>query len=116
MRFSQTVRMADGNDGPVWARTRKRRASASPIIGFFVTLLALIGALTVVLAIKERSVAGAGAVMDGWIAAGWDGAQRLAGRAPEAADKVAAGAGEAAVKTGDALQTGAEAARDELKS
>mgnify|MGYP003636752160 CR=1 FL=1 len=53
MRFSQPVRMADGGEAsPVWARSRKR--SGMPIVGLLVTLLALFGALTAVLGIKER--------------------------------------------------------------
>jgi len=116
MRFLQAARMASDDQGPLWARRKKRRASAGPLVGLLVTLLALIGALTTVLSIKERSVAEAGAMMDGWIAAGWSGAQRLAGRAPEVADKATDKAGAAVEKTGDALQAGAAATRDELKT
>lgn len=115
MRFSETTRTADGAEGPIWARRKKKKASAAPLINVLVTLLALIGALTLVLSIKERSVQEAGRMMDGWIATGWSGAQKLAGRAPEAADVAAEKAGQAAKKTGDALETGASTARDELK-
>ena len=79
------------------------------------TLLALIGALTLVLSIKEGSVQAAGRMMDGWIMTGWTGAQRLAGRAPEAAEVAADKAGQATERTGDALKAGASTARDELK-
>lgn len=116
MRFPQAARMASDDGGPMWARRKKRRASAGPLVGVLVTLLALIGAFTVALSIKERSVATAGARMDGWIAVGWAGARKLVGRAPEAADAAADKAGAAAEKTGDALQAGAEATRQELKT
>ena len=115
MRFSDMTRAAAGAEGPIWARNKKRKASAAPLVNVLVTLLALIGALTLVLSIKERSVQAAGRMMDGWIVTGWTEAQRLAGRAPEAADAAVDKAGEAAEKTGDALETGASAARDELK-
>lgn len=119
MRFSETTHAAVGAEGPIWARRKKRKASAAPLVNGLVTVLALIGALTLVLSIKERSVESAGRMMDGWIAAGWTGAQKLVGRAPEAADvaadKAGQAAGQAAGKTGDALEAGAAAARDELK-
>lgn len=115
MRFPEPIRMADDGDaGPVWARS-KRRGGGMPIVGLLVTLLALFGALTTVLAIKDRSVAAAGATIDGWISAGWNGALGLVGKAPEAAEKAAEEAGEAAGKTGDALQAGAEKTAEELK-
>jgi hypothetical protein len=115
MRFSDMTRAASGAEGPIWARSKKKKASAAPLINVLVTLLALIGVLTLVLSIKERSVQAAGRMMDGWIATGWAGAQKLAGRAPEAVDVAADKAGQAAKKTGDALETGASTARDELK-
>ncbi|MDI1281292.1 hypothetical protein [Brevundimonas sp.] len=114
MRFSQPVRMADGGEtSPVWARSRKR--SGMPIVGLLVTLLALFGALTAVLGIKEQSLAAGGAVVDGWITSGWDGARGLIGKAPAAADDAAAEAGAAAAKAGDALQAGAETTANEMK-
>lgn len=116
MRYLQTARAADSAEGPIWARRKRRKASAAPLINFLVTLLAVFGALTLVLSIKERSIAEAGRMMDGWIATGWAGAQRLAGRTPEAAEAAADKAGKAAEKTGDALEAGAATARDELKS
>jgi hypothetical protein len=115
MRFSEMTRTAAGAEGPIWARKKKRKASAAPLISVLVTLLALIGALTLVLSIKERSVQAAGQMMDGWIVTGWTEARKLAGQAPEAADVAADKAGQAASKTGDALEAGASAARDELK-
>lgn len=115
MEFQQPVRMAEGSEGPVWARSRRRAGGGNPVVGFIITVLALFGALTAALAIKERSVAEGGAILDGWIAAGWDAARRATGQADEAAAKAAAEAGQAAEKAGDALETGAEAARDELK-
>ena len=113
--------MADGDAGggdhhPVWAKTRRRRSGGSPIIGLVVTLLALFGALTLALSIKERSVAGAGAMIDGWVQTGWHGALKLVGKAPEAAEEAADHAGAAAERTGDALEAGAEKAADELKA
>lgn len=114
MRFSQPLRMADGNEGgPVWARSRKR--GGIPIVGLLVTLLALFGALTAVLGIKEQSLAAGGAVVDGWITTGWDAAKGLVGKAPEAADDAAAEAGAVAAKAGDALQAGAETTANEMK-
>ncbi len=115
MRFSEVTFAAAGAEGPVWARGRKRKASAAPLVNVLVTLLALIGALTLVLSIKERSVEAAGRMLDGWIVAGWTEARKLAGQAPEVADVAVDEAGRAAEKTGDALEAGAGAARDELK-
>tara|TARA_R110002167_G_scaffold252147_1_gene458451 strand:- start:4928 stop:5194 length:267 start_codon:yes stop_codon:yes gene_type:complete len=86
-----------------------------PIVGLLVTLLALFGALTAVLGIKERSLASGGAVVDGWIATGWDAAMGLVGKAPAVADDAATEAGAVAAKAGDALQAGAETAADEMK-
>tara|TARA_R110000787_G_scaffold11063_4_gene37108 strand:- start:6750 stop:7073 length:324 start_codon:yes stop_codon:yes gene_type:complete len=106
--------MADGGDAsPVWARSRKR--SGVPIVGLLVTLLALFGALTAVLGIKEQSLAAGGAVVDGWIGSGWDAAMGLVGKAPAAADEAAAEAGAAATRAGDALQAGAETTANEMK-
>lgn len=115
MRFPEPVRMADdGDHGPVWAR-RSRRSSGNPLIGLLVTLLALFGAVTLVMSIKERSISAGGAVMDGWVSGAWNGVRSLAGQAPEAAEKAADEAGVAAAKTGDALQAGARSAADEIK-
>lgn len=114
MTFLQPVRMADGGDhGPVWARSR-RKSGGNPVIGLIITLLALFGALTIALAVAERSVAGAGERIDGWIAAGVDGVRGLTGQADEAAEAAGAEAVEATEKAGDALEAGAEAAREEL--
>lgn len=116
MRFSEPVRMAD-DDGasPVWARSTRRSRGGNPIVGLLVTLLALFGALTAVLGIKEQSVAKGGAMIDGWISAGWDSARKLAGQAPEAAEVAAEKAGDAAAKTGDALEAGADKVAQDLK-
>tara|TARA_R110002051_G_scaffold63471_2_gene115619 strand:- start:1283 stop:1606 length:324 start_codon:yes stop_codon:yes gene_type:complete len=106
--------MADGGEGsPVWARSRKR--SGVPIVGLLVTLLALFGALTAVLGVKERSLEAGGAVVDGWISTGWDAAKGLVGKAPAVADDAAAEASAAASKAGDALQAGAETTANEMK-
>jgi len=118
MRFPEPVRMADDdNSSPVWARSKRRRSrGGAPLVGFLVTLLALFGALTAVLSIKERSVEAGGAVIDGWISAGWNSALLAVGKAPAAAEVAVDKAGNAAEKTGDALQAGAEKTTDELKT
>lgn len=118
MRFPEPVRMADDGEhgGPVWARNGKRRHGGNPLIGLLVTLLALFGALTAVLAVKERSVAEGGAMIDGWIATGWSKAKEATGQADEVAAGAALEAGAAAEKTGDALQAGAETTRQELQN
>ncbi|WP_339932516.1 hypothetical protein [uncultured Brevundimonas sp.] len=86
-----------------------------PLVGLLVTLLALFGALTAVLGIKEQSLAAGGAIVDGWISTGWDAAKGLIGKAPAAADDAAAEAGAAAAKAGEALQEGAETTANEMK-
>lgn len=106
--------MADDGAGPVWAQKR-RRSGSPPVIGFLVGLLALFGAVVLVLSIMDRSVAEAGARVDGWIGKGMEMVGGAAEKAPEVADKAADEAGEAAGKTGDALEAGAAAAADELK-
>ena len=119
MKFPELVRMADDEGhNPVWARSKRRRSGggAGGFIGLIVTLLALFGALTGVLAIKERSVAAGGEVIDGWIQAGWNSALKVVGKAPAAAEVAVDKAGNAAEKTGDALQAGAEKTADELKT
>lgn len=121
MRFLQPVRMADDAQGPSWARSRRRRrANAGPLIGFLVTLLALFGALTAVMAIKERSIGQGGAVIDGWIAQGVALVRESAGQAPAkveaAAESAGNKAGAAADRTGAALKAGAEKTADELKA
>lgn len=70
MRFSESVRMADGGEhSPVWART-KRRSGGNALMGIIVTFLALFGVLTAVLGVKEQSLAEGGAMMDSWITKG----------------------------------------------
>ena len=54
--------------------------------------------------------------MDGWVSGAWNGVRGLAGQAPEAAEKAADQAGDAAAKTGDALEAGAEKAAEEMKT
>ncbi|MFT4956532.1 MAG: putative PurR-regulated permease PerM [Brevundimonas sp.] len=114
MRFSEPVRMSDDDGGPVWARNKRRRGSP-PVVGFIVTLLALFGALTAVLGIKERSVAEGGATIDGWITAGWDQIKELTGQADEATDEALSETAEAAGRAGAALGEGAENAARELQ-
>ncbi|KQS57742.1 hypothetical protein ASG17_01360 [Brevundimonas sp. Leaf363] len=119
MRFSEPMKMADGHGGsehnPVWART-KRRSGGNPLIGLIVTLLALFGALTIALGVKERSVAEGGAIIDGWLSSGWHAAQRAVGKAPQTAEVAADKAGDAAEKAGDAVAAGAQKAADEIKT
>lgn len=106
MRFHEAVRMSDDHAGPVWARTKKRSGGgAGGFVGLLVTLLALFGVLTAVLGIKEGSLAGGGALMDGWITAGVEQARSLVGQAPEAADSAA----------GAVAETGASAVEPERK-
>ena len=118
MRFAEPMRMADGDTGgeysPVWAKT-KRRSGGNPLIGLIVTLLALFGALTIALGVKERSLAEGGAIVDGWVSSGWRVAQKAVGKAPETAEVAADKAGDAAEKAGDAVAAGAEKAADEIK-
>lgn len=106
----------DGDHGPAWARNGKRRGGGNPLIGLLVTLLALFGALTAVLAIKERSVAEGGAIVDGWISTAWSQIKTATGQADEVAVEAAAEAGDAAEKAGNALEAGAETTRQELKN
>jgi len=115
MRFSEPVRMADDDGGPVWARNKRRRGGP-PVVGVIVTLLALFGALTAVLGIKERSVAEGGAMIDGWITAGWDQIKEITGQADEATDEALADTADAAGRAGAALGEGAENAARELQA
>jgi hypothetical protein len=104
-----------GDTRPAWER-RSRRSGSNPIVGLIVTLLALLGALTVGLSIAEQSVAGAGARIDGWISAGWNTVRGVdVEDAAEAAGDAAEATGEAAAEAGDAVEAGAEAASEELK-
>jgi len=111
MRFSEIARMADdGGSGPVWAS--KRRRGGNPVMGFVVAMLALFGAVTLGLSIVDRSVAEAGARMDGWIAKGWN---TVTGKTEEAVDAVPVAADKVAEKTGDALEAGAAKTAEELR-
>lgn len=118
MRFPEPARMADGSEGPVWARQR-RSSGGSPIVGLIVTLLALFGALTIGLSIAERSVAKAGARIDGWIAPAVDQIGKLTGQAADKAEatgeKAVADVEKAADKTGDAVKAGADRTAKELE-
>ena len=114
MRFSEPVRMSGDDGGPVWARNKRRRGGP-PIVGVIVTLLALFGALTAVLGIKERSVAEGGAMIDGWIAAGWEQIKEITGQADEATDEALSETADAAGRAGEALGEGAGNAVEELQ-
>ena len=72
--------------------------------GFLIGLLALFGALVLALSIMDRSVAEAGARVDGWIGKGMEMVGGAAEKAPEAAEKVADEAGQPAEKTGEELK------------
>jgi hypothetical protein len=115
MRFSEPVRMAEDDGGPVWARSKRRRGGP-PVVGFIITLLALFGALTAVLGIKERSVAEGGAMIDGWITAGWEQIKNITGQADEATDEALTEAADVADSAGAALGEGAEEAARTLQS
>lgn len=116
MRFPEPVRNADDHASPVWARSKRRGGGGGGFVGLLVTLLALFGVLTAVLGIKEQSLAEGGAMMDGWITAGVDQGRKLIGQAPEAAEVVADKAGDAAEKTGDALEAGAATTAEKLQT
>lgn len=106
--------MSDDEAGPVWARSRRRRGGP-PVVGVLITLLALFGALTAVLGIKERSVAEGGAVIDGWLSTGWDQVKRVTGQADEATGAAVENAADAAGRAGSALGEGAGNAFQELQ-
>ena len=106
-----------GGGRPAWERRGRRGGGSNPIVGLIVTLLALFGALTAGLSIAERSVADAGARIDGWIAAGWNAVRGVdVEDAAQAAGDAAQATGEAAAEAGDAVEAGAEAASEELKA
>lgn len=84
-------------------------------MGLIVTLLALFGALTIALGVKERSLSAGGAVVDGWMKAGWAQIKDLTGQADEVAVEAAKDTGEAAGKVGDAVKAGADKTAEELK-
>lgn len=86
------------------------------MLGFIITLLALFGALTAVLGIKERSVAEGGALIDGWITAGWEQIKDITGQADEATDEALTEAADAADSAGAALGEGADEAARTLQS
>jgi hypothetical protein len=113
MRFPEIARMADDGAGPVWAS--KRRRGGNPVVGFLVGLLALFGAVVIVLSIMDRSVAMAGDRIDGWIGKAWSmvggATEEAVEQAPIAAEAVAVEAG----KAGDALEAGAAKTAEELK-
>ncbi len=116
MRFPEPVRNSDDHASPVWARSKRRSGGGGGgFVGLIVTLLALFGALTAVLGIKEQSLAEGGAMMDGWITAGVIQGKKLIGQAPEAAEAAADKAGDAAEKTGDALEAGAASTAETLR-
>ena len=116
MRMLKPVRMSGEDNGPVWARSRRRSRGAGPLIGFLVSLLAIFGAIMVVASVKEGSIAGGGAFVDHWtgkaIQWGKDAWAEATADTEQAADAVAeevqpavdgaAAAGEAAATTAQA--------------
>jgi hypothetical protein len=109
----------DAGGGPVWTRAKRHKGGGGvPVVGLIVGALALLGAATAGLAIKERSFAGAGETLDTALAAVIDFGRGLVGQAgeeaTEAADETAEAAEAAAEKAAAAASAGAEAARDEL--
>lgn len=119
MRFPEAVRMADGDGGhsPVWARSKRRRGGGGggAFFGFIAFLLVVFAVVTIGLSIKEGSVAGGGAVIDGWIAVARTSVLQAVGKAPRAAEVAADKAGDAAKTTGQALKAGAAETADTLK-
>ncbi|MBU4436369.1 MAG: hypothetical protein KKC14_18360 [Alphaproteobacteria bacterium] len=83
---------------PVWAR--KRRKPGNPLVGWVLVPLALFGAATAGLAVRDKSFAGAGTRMDGWVAMARDRVQQVLhpvkGQAKRAAPAKAAAAPAAA--------------------
>ncbi len=114
MRFPEIVHMTDDGAGPVWAQKR-RRSGSPPVVGFLVGLLALFGTLVLVLSVMDRSVAEAGARVDGWIGKGLEMVGGATEKAPEAAEKAADEAGQAAEKSGEAVEAGPAAAATGMK-
>lgn len=119
MKVEGSAGMAEGGGGPVWER-RRGGGGGNPIVSFLVTLLALFGALVIGLAIFERSVAGAGERVDGWIdtvvgmvSGGADDAEN---EAADAAGEVVDAAGDAAAGAGEAVEAAADEAAGALKS
>ena len=53
---------------PVWAR--RRRKPGNPLVGLVLVPLAVLGALTAGLAVREKSFAAGGTKMDAWVALG----------------------------------------------
>ncbi len=57
--------MADQGGAPVWARARKSRGN--PLVNVITVVLALFGALSLILAGVDHSFSRGGARLDGWI-------------------------------------------------
>jgi len=129
MRFPEASHMADdGGEAPVWARRSGRGGSGggNPLFALIFALLALVGVLTIALAIMDKSFAAGGARMDRWIApvisqvkgmtgkAG-DKAEEAAADAKDAAGDAAAAAGSAAEEAGDKAEAAGDSAEDAAK-
>ncbi|HYE42717.1 MAG TPA: hypothetical protein VEA15_04925 [Caulobacteraceae bacterium] len=112
MRFPKAAHMPDdGGEAPVWARRTSggRGGGGNPLVGLIVTLLTLIGALTIGLAVWQKSFAAGGAKIDGWIAPAVNQVKAWTGKA---GDKVEAGTESAAEAAGDAAAAAGDAASD----
>lgn len=131
MRFPQAAHMPDDGHGdhsapahsssgstdtPVWARRSGRSGGGGGIFTLIFVLLALVGALSIGLAIYDKSFAAGGARIDGWIKPATDQIAKMTGKAgakaEDAAGDPAAAAGDAAETAGDAAQAAGNAAAD----
>lgn len=94
MRFPKAAHMPDdGGEAPVWARRSSKGSGGNPLVGLIVTILTLIGVLTIGLAIWQKSFAAGGAKIDEWIAPVVNQVKAWTGKAEEKAE---ASAGQAA--------------------
>lgn len=94
MRFPKAAHMPDdGGEAPVWARRSSKGSGGNPLVGLIVTILTLVGVLTIGLAIWQKSFAAGGAKIDEWIAPVVNQVKAWTGKAEE---KVEAGAEQAA--------------------
>ncbi len=107
MRFPQAAHMPDDGhhghsapaaassgaaDAPVWARRQGRSGGGAGIFGILFFLLALLGGLSIVLAVMDKSFAAGGARIDGWIKPAVDQIAKMTGKAGAKAEDVAADA------------------------
>ena len=112
MRFPEAVRMADGNESPVWARSKRSGGGMGGIVVLLLVLLALFGGLTIGLAVKEKSFAKGGETLDKWSHGAMAAVGMKAKKADDAADKAGDKVEAAAAKVEDK----AEAAGDKVEA